>query len=185
LLEKRMHVPLVHQANEGNEESCRAPLSHPQGSRLDAGGVRELKSKTKDSEQVNSMRRVLPGFLGGLLIVGVLTGCNTVYVSSKQYLGVPNYPPTDPASIQVLQTAPTRPHVRLGEITLQPQGNPAKVELEQKLRLAASKMGADAVVVVADRTMVLGTTVMGPWWGQTISPDVGRVIVGVAIRYTR
>jgi hypothetical protein len=24
LLEKRMHVPLVHQASEGNEESCRA-----------------------------------------------------------------------------------------------------------------------------------------------------------------
>jgi hypothetical protein len=131
------------------------------------------------------MRNQILSLLGALLIVASGTGCNTIYVGSKQYLGVPNYPPTDPATIQVLQTQPTRPHVRLGEITLQPQGNPTKVQLEQKLRLAAAKMGADAVVIVADRTMVFGTTVMGPWWGQTVSPDVGRVIVGVAIRYTR
>jgi len=122
--------------------------------------------------------------LGAVLVAGLATGCNTVSVQSKQYLGVPNYPPTDPASIQVLQTQPTVTHVRLGEITLQPQGNPTKVQMEQKLRLAASKMGANAVVIVADQTMVFGATVMGPWWGRTVSPDVGRVIVGVAIRYT-
>ena len=123
-------------------------------------------------------------FLSAVLLLMVLTGCNTVYVQSKQYLGVPSYPPTDPASIQILQTQPTLAHVRLGEITLQPQGNPTKAEMEHKLQLAASKMGANAVVIVADQTMVFGATVMGPWWGRTVSPDVGRVIVGVAIRYT-
>jgi hypothetical protein len=122
--------------------------------------------------------------LGALLLMALLTGCNTIYVQSKQYLGVASYPPTNPASIQILQTQPALAHVRLGQITLQPQGNATKVDLEQKLRLAASKMGASAVVIVADQTMVFGTTVMGPWWGQTVSPDVGRVIVGVAIRYT-
>jgi hypothetical protein len=123
--------------------------------------------------------------LAAILLAALANGCNTVYVSSKQYLGVPNYTPTDPASIQVMQTQPTAPHARLGEITLQPQGNPTKVDMEQKLKLAASKMGANAVVIVADQTMVFGATVMGPWWGRTLSPDVGRVIVGVAIRYTR
>jgi hypothetical protein len=129
--------------------------------------------------------KILLTLLGAALLAGLGTGCNTVSVSSKQYLGVPNYPPTDPASIQVLQTQPTAAHVRLGEITLQPQGNPTKPQMEEKLRLAASKMGANAVVIVADQTMVFGATVMGPWWGRTVSPDVGRVIVGVAIRYTR
>ena len=123
-------------------------------------------------------------FLGAVLLAVLVSGCNTVYVSSKQYLGMPGYPLTDPATIQVLQTQPTAPHVRLGEITLQPQGNPTKAGMEQKLRLAASKMGADAVVIVEDRTMVFGATMMGPWWGRTVSPNVGRVIVGVAIRYT-
>jgi hypothetical protein len=130
-------------------------------------------------------KQILLTLLGAVLLAGLSTGCNTVYVSSKQYLGVPNYPSTDPSSIQVLQTQSTAPHVRLGEITLQPQGNPTKPQMEDKLRLAASRMGANAVVIVADQTMVFGATVMGPWWGRTVSPDVGRVIVGVAIRYTR
>ena len=130
-------------------------------------------------------KQILLTLLGAALVAGLATGCNTVSVQSKQYLGVPNYPPTDPASIQVLQTQPTAAHVRLGEITLQPQGNPTKAQMEEKLRLAASRMGANAVVVVADQTMVFGAMVMGPWWGRTVSPDVGRVIVGVAIRYTR
>ena len=118
------------------------------------------------------------------VLLALLCGCSTVWVQSKQFLGVPSYPPTAPASVQILQTQPTQPHIRLGEITLQPQGNPTKVEMEEKLRVAASKMGANAVVIVADQTMVFGATVMGPWWGRTISPDMGRVIVGVAIHYT-
>jgi hypothetical protein len=128
-------------------------------------------------------RTNLLAIFGAVLVAALASGCNTVSVQSKQYLGVPSYPPTDPTSIQVLQTQPTAPHTRLGEITLQPQGNPTKADMEQRLRLAASKMGANAVVIVADQTMVFGATVMGPWWGRTVSPDVGRVIVGVAIRY--
>jgi len=123
--------------------------------------------------------------IGAVLLATLVCGCNTVFVQSKQYLGVASYPPTDPATIQILQTQPTLAHVRLGEITIQPQGNPTKAAMEQKLRLAASRMGANAVVIVADQTMVFGATVMGPWWGRTVSPDVGRVIVGVAVRYTQ
>ena len=130
-------------------------------------------------------RQILIPLLGAILIAGLATGCNTVSIGSKQYLGVPTYPPTDPASVEVLPSQPTAPNVKLGEITLQPQGNPTKARLEQKLRLAASKMGANAVFIVQDQQVVFGTTIMGPWWSQTASPDVGRVIVGVAIRYTR
>jgi hypothetical protein len=170
-----MGVPL---RNFGNPEAGNKTLEQSR--------VPGLQSGTKDHEQMNVMKRqMLLTLLGAALLAGLMTGCNTVYVQSKQYLGVPNYPPTDTASIQVLQTQPTTPNVKLGEITLQPQGNPTKTDMEQKLRLAASKMGANAVVIVADQTMVFGTTVMGPWWGQTVSPDVGRVIVGVAIRYTQ
>jgi hypothetical protein len=145
-----------------------------------------LESTAKAHNRTNAMNQRVPFFLAGAVLIATLVcGCNTVSVSSKQYLGVASYPATDPTTIQILQTQPTMPHIRLGEITLQPQGNPTKADMEQKLRLAAAHMGANAVVIVADQTMVFGTTVMGPWWGRTISPDVGRVIVGVAIRYTR
>ena len=153
---------------------------------LEQSRVPELQLAAKGRELIDIMKRhILLTLIGAILLAGLATGCNTVWVKSKQYLGVATYPPTDPASIQILQAQPTAANVKLGEITLQPQGNPTKASIEQKLRLAASKMGANAVVITADQTMVFGTTVMGPWWSQTASPDVGRVIVGVAIRYTQ
>ena len=127
--------------------------------------------------------RTLAALLLGVLTLS-LTGCNTVSVTTKQYLGVPFYAPTDPTSVQVLQAPPTQPNVRLGEVVVEPQGSPTTQEITAKLQAAAAKMGANAVVIVADQTMVMGAIVTGPWWGRSIAPETGRVIVGVAIRYT-
>ena len=44
-------------------------------------------------------------------------------------------------------------------------------------------MGADAVVIVSDRTQVAGATITGPWYGRTIQQTTARVVVGVAIKY--
>jgi hypothetical protein len=98
---------------------------------------------------------------------------------------VPFYPPTDPASAEILPTEPLRPHERLGEIALepQPQGNPSVMELEQKLREAAAKMGANAAVLIADRAMRMGAIVTGPWYGRQVTPEFQRFIVAVAVRY--
>lgn len=57
--------------------------------------------------------------------------------------------------------------------------------MEAKLRQAAARMGADAAVIVADRTKFLGSYVSGPWWGREISAEYGRVIIAVAIKYVR
>jgi hypothetical protein len=122
--------------------------------------------------------------VGALALAALATGCNTVAVNTNQYIGVPIYAPTDPATVQVIQTPPQRPHVRLGEITVEPSGNPTVAEIQGKFQQAAAKMGANAVVIVADRTMVMGALVTGPWWGRSIQPQTGRVIIGVAIRYT-
>jgi hypothetical protein len=45
-------------------------------------------------------------------------------------------------------------------------------------------MGAHAVVVVYDRLQVVGSMVSGPWWAPSAAPIVGRVVVGLAIRYS-
>ena len=120
-----------------------------------------------------------------LVALSLLFGCTYVSVESRKYLAVPSYPPTDPAAVQILHAPPTQPHERLGEISLQPQGNPPVQEMEAKLRQAAAKMGADAAVIVADRMRYMGAYETGPWWGREISPEYGRVIVAVAIRYVR
>ena len=133
---------------------------------------------------MKTTNRYLTAMIGAGLLA-LLTGCNTVSIQSTSYLGTPNYPPTDPASVEILQTAPTKPHVRLGEITAEPSGNPTKEEIQQKLQVAAAKMGANAVVIVSDRTQIMGGVVTGGWYDRQISAVEGRVITGVAIRYNQ
>jgi hypothetical protein len=120
--------------------------------------------------------------LTGLMVV---TGCNTVSISSRQYLGGPTYPPTEPAQVQILRMEPTRPNVQLGQVQAEPSSDSVdNTKIEQALQKAAAKMGANAVVIVADRTQYMGATVTGPLWARSVNQITGRVIVGVAIHYT-
>lgn len=123
--------------------------------------------------------------LAAVVALFAVTGCNTVSTTNTQYIGGPVYAATDPAQIQILRTMPTRPNVRLGEVRAEPSSDSVGVpQIEEALRKSAAKMGADAVVIVYDRTQVTGAVVTGPWFGRTIQQTVGRVIVGVAIKYT-
>ena len=117
------------------------------------------------------------------LVVGA--GCNTVSTNSHIYLGTTTYPATEPAQVEILSQEPARPHVKLGEVQAQPAGNSvSNQKIEEALQQSAAKMGANAVVVTADRTEVVGATVTGPVWARTVNNISGRVITGVAIRYT-
>ena len=121
--------------------------------------------------------------LTGLIVV---TGCQTVSTSSQQYLGGPTFPPSDPAQVQILRNEPQRANVQLGQVQAEPSSDSVDAaKIEQALQKAAAKMGANAVVIVADRTQVMGRTVTGPLWARSINTITGRVIVGVAIRYTQ
>ena len=118
------------------------------------------------------------------LILFLASGCQTVTTTHMQDIGVQRYPPSDPAQIQILRTEPTRPHVRLGEVRAEPSSQSVDVtKIEEALRKEAAKLGADAVVVVYDRTQVRGAVVTGPWWGPSIQPIEGRIVIAVAIEY--
>jgi hypothetical protein len=124
-------------------------------------------------------------FLAVVPALLLVTGCNTVSTSSTQYVGGPTYAPSDPAQIQILREPPKRPNVRLGEVTAEPASDSVSVQkIETSLRNAAAKMGADAIVIVSDRTQVTGAVISGPWYGRTIQQTTARVVVGVAIKYT-
>jgi energy-converting hydrogenase Eha subunit F len=134
------------------------------------------------------MKRRIPRLSALAALVGLLavTGCKSVATNSHQYLGSQSYPPSDPAQVQILREAPTRPHVKLGEVEAQPSsGSVGNPQIEQALQKTAAKLGANAVVIVADHTQVVGATVTGPGWARSVYPVSGRVIVGVAIRYTQ
>ncbi len=109
--------------------------------------------------------------------------CSSVSVSSERYIGAPTFPPTRPESVEIRRHAPKQPHERLGEIYLSPSGDPSVEEMEAALRAEAARMGADAAVIVYDKTRRIGRVVEGPWWARSSYPVYGRKIVAVAIRY--
>ena len=125
---------------------------------------------------------ILPAVIAGAFAV---TGCNTVSTTTTQSLGVATYPPTNPTNIVILLTPPIRPHIRLGNVQAEPSSTSVSAaKIQGALQEAAGKLGADAVVIVYDRTQTVGAVVTGPWWGRSVEGIQGRVIIGVAIKYT-
>ncbi len=62
--------------------------------------------------------------------------------------------------------------------------SPAREKLEEKLKQAAAKLGADAVFVVYDK-MHIFPVVYVDWWGGPygFSEEMRRNVVAVAIKY--
>lgn len=87
-------------------------------------------------------------------------------------------------SSRLLRSEPTRPHQRLGEITVDATGSaaPAVHQAEERLRTAAAKLGADAVVLVVD-PLQPGAVASRAWWGTPGGTVTGRDVIAVAIRY--
>lgn len=110
----------------------------------------------------------LRSVVGGAALC-LAAGCAYVQATTTQYVGVPRFPPGNPAAVQILRAEPMRTHDRLGEILLDISVEPAPsiAEVEQRLREEAAMMGGDAVFVVRD--------VVVPGWQ--------RQLIGVAIRY--
>ncbi len=114
----------------------------------------------------------------------MLAGCASITERTHAYLGTPIYPPTSPATVQILSAQPQRPVERLGEVMLSVSGKPRREKLEGKLKAAAAGLGADAAVVVSDRTHIFPIVYYGDWWGPAgVMEDMRRDIVAIAIKY--
>ena len=116
-------------------------------------------------------------------LVSSSISCASVSSSSERLLGAPVFPPTRPESVVILHREPRKPHDRIGHVFIEPSGNPPVAEMEQALRTEAAKLGADAAVIVFDRTRRIGRVYEGPWWDRRSYPILGRKIVAVAIRF--
>jgi hypothetical protein len=98
------------------------------------------------------------------------------------YPQTPRFAPTHPADVDLLRREPRRDHIRLGEVWIRPTARMDRFEVEGILRERAARMGADALVIVADRFFRDGI-VYNYWHGAR--PVYRRQIVGIAIRYQR
>jgi hypothetical protein len=118
-----------------------------------------------------------------LAIAAGSVSCSSVSASSERLIGAPAFSPTRPESVLILRREPRQPHDRIGHVFIEPSGTPPVEEIEQAIRVESAKLGADAAVIVFDRTRRVGTIVEGPWWNRRAYPVTGRKIVAVAIRY--
>ena len=145
----------------------------------------QVKTNGKSITMKKSALRCLALF-APVAALFLVTGCGSIAINSNQYLGVPSYPPSNPAQIQILRQEPTRPCVRLGEVRAEPFSEDTSAQrIEAAMRNAAAKMGADAILILYDRSEVTGAIVTGPMYGpRTVQQTVGRVVVGVAIKYS-
>jgi len=113
----------------------------------------------------------------------LFAGCASISERTNAYLGTPKYPPTAPEAVQILAADPKRPADRLGEIILSVDGKPSRERLEKKLKAAAAQLGADAVLIVSDRTHIF-PIVYGNWWGPVgVIEDSRRHLVAVAVKF--
>ena len=117
------------------------------------------------------------------IAVGFLVGCSSVAVRTVRFPEVQTYPPTYPDIVEVLRAEPMRPHARLGEVYVEPEGNASADAIAAGLQKGAAPLGADAVVIVSDRALKMGALFETSWTKREMLPTPDHVAVGVAIRY--
>ena len=122
----------------------------------------------------------IPALVLAILLPGI-TACYRPY-GYQFYPHAPHFAPTDPARVDLLRREPRRDNVRLGEVWIRPTWDMDRFYVEGVLREKAARMGADALVIVADRYFREGTA-FSYWRGPRAINE--RQIVGIAIRYTR
>lgn len=121
--------------------------------------------------------------MGVLFVLLLAAGCASISTRTNAYLGSPKYAPSNPTSVDILQSEPKGPKERLGEIVLTVEGEPSRDDLERKLKEGAAKLGADAVFIVYDKMHIFPVVYGDWWWGPMgVSEDAHRKIVAVAVK---
>lgn len=118
-----------------------------------------------------------------LLAALLLPSCSSVTATTRTYPGAPTFPPTDPASVEILRNEPAIPYVKLGEVTLSLQGKPSQDDLTQALKKQAAAMGATGALLVYDGSQAFGVMYSGPAWAPADPTQLGQVLIAIAIRY--
>jgi hypothetical protein len=127
-------------------------------------------------------------WLAAAVVLAVTPACNSVSSSSSRYPGASQLPPSNPKLVEIFHSEPTRPHVRLGEVRVEPSHpNMQGGKIDAALRHEAAKLGADAAVVISDDVQIIGAMPVGGFMGgyqsEHIEPTRHRVIVAMAIKY--
>ncbi len=115
------------------------------------------------------------------LLIGTAVSCYRPY-GYHFYPDRPRFEPTHPAEVDLLRREPRREHIRIGEVWIRPSRHMNRYDVEGILREKAAHLGADALVIVADRYTRGGVVTSYRHGPRRV---YRRQIVGIAIRYRR
>jgi hypothetical protein len=119
-----------------------------------------------------------------LAVALALASCSQVTTRSYRFLGAPEAPATDPSQVQILRHPPFRRFERLGRIDAVPQSDDVdNAKIEAAIRTAAAQMGADAVIIGFQGERPTGFAIQGFPGDAEARRQMGRVIVGTAIKF--
>src|SRR3989442_6469761 len=81
-----------------------------------------------------------------LAILGLLSlgGCASVDITKT---GAGYFPPTNPNSVEILTTVPTRPYIELGTVTVTGYDIREEAKMHNAIRAKAAPLGASAVII--------------------------------------
>jgi len=90
-----------------------------------------------------------------------------------------------PAQRALWRPGPLLSRVRLGEFLMESMFDPGppSVQVEEKLREEAARLGGDAAVVVYDHIQPVGAYVNGPLWARDVKTIEGRKLKAIVIKY--
>lgn len=123
----------------------------------------------------------------GLAVAALAPACSSVQARATHFAGRPDFAPTDVTTVEILHRPPMRPHEVLGQIMVEPQGDPSTEMIEEKLREETARMGGSAAVIVHAGPQSGGAVwTGGPWWagGAPIQPATGDVVAAIVVRFT-
>lgn len=119
-----------------------------------------------------------------IALMALAAGCATpsVVATSDRLIGAPVYPPTNPATVQIIGSQPAGPCEELGEIHIEPvTGFPPRERIEEELRKEGARFGADTVLIIYDRTQASGALYMGSDLGPA-EPMYGHAVRAEALK---
>jgi hypothetical protein len=143
----------------------------------------KLVTKGPDARRIRRNEMKCKG-LTILILAALAAGTATCYrpYGYRVYPDTPRFASTNPRGVELLRGEPRRAHIRLGEVWIRPKPMMGRAYVEGILRENAAALGADALVIVADRYFM--DRVYSSYW-RGPRPVYERQIVGIAIRYRR
>jgi hypothetical protein len=146
--------------------------------------TKNTSNQTASQNKNSISARMIRPFLLAIL-AGGLASCASIDSTSTKYAGAPHYPPSNPGKVEILRTPPTQAHQRIGEVVVDSTIDPSPPisDVEERLRAEAAKIGADAIVVVADRVEPEPFLIQTGYRGEIVESYTGHKLVGVAIKY--